>query len=149
MTADPHNTPEFAAHMVELCATDSAHDARATAELLRRHGIAAIANATPVQLDPTAVRRGRRDFRTFVMVLEADLQRARAVLDAQFASEGPVSIAEIEAEFAADAIAEEEAEEAEEDDDAVVEPWWVVWLFRGFKACFLALAAAAVYRLLQ
>jgi len=112
----PSGPSEFAEHLVEFTEAASAREAEELAARLRRHGIVALANAEPLPR-----RRSWRgvampeEFRPFVVVLRADVDKAHAFLDAETVAEGQTPRAEIEREL-------REAEEDESDDGANIGP---------------------------
>ena len=92
---------------MEFTEVGSAREAEELAARLRKHGIVALANA-----EPLPKRRSARgvEYRPFVVVLRADVDKAYALLEAWSVAEGHAPRAEIEREL-------REAEEDESDDE--------------------------------
>lgn len=144
MGTDDDDAPnDFAAHMVQLVPTDSAHEAQEFADYLRARGIAAIAKATEVP-EPPGLRGRAPTYRSCVMVLAADKQRARAALDEQFEPEGGATDDEIEAELRAAREREESAEIEELDADAEWELGSERWSDRAGRMLWLAVKGMLV-----
>ncbi len=79
-------------HLVELTATGTAAEAERLAARLRERGIVALANAAPAATPPP----GGGGFRSCVEVIATDLERARAMLEAEQTPEGDAPRHEVE-----------------------------------------------------
>lgn len=96
--ASDYDPDDIEQHFVELTETSSASEASALAARLRRAGIIALANAEPYLYHGSRHGLGQ-GFRTFVMVFEAELERAIEVVNAEIPDEGEASLSAIADDF--------------------------------------------------